>query len=93
MSLLSNDAGVMGMQRRYHSTAVDGLFICFDLIFLIVFYFLTLLKFKPPMYIFRVKPHIGYILLRHNRYMLDIFVCCILLRRSTIPRTGRRSGK
>ena len=33
------------------------------------------------MYIFRVKPHIGYILQRHNRYMFDIFVCCILLRR------------
>ena len=27
MTLLSNDAGVMGMQRRYHSTAVDGLFL------------------------------------------------------------------
>ena len=33
------------------------------------------------MYIFRVKPHIGYILLRHNRYMFDIFVFCILSRR------------
>ena len=88
MTLLSNNAGVMGMQRRYHSTASTD----FNFFYLF-FYFLTLLKFKPSMYIFRVKPHIGYIFLWHNRYMFDIFVCCILLRRRAIPRTGRRSGK
>ena len=35
MTLFSNNAGAMRKQRRYHSTAVDGLFILFSFFFLL----------------------------------------------------------